>query len=67
MQIIHAEGLGNDKERKEKKQLIAANIYDGIFTLINNMSFDQETKFIDNEKLANALARLGKMPKKKDE
>ena len=58
MQIIHAEGLGDDKKRLQKKPLIAANIVSAIFTLIDmsiEMSVDPPLE--DNQKLADALSR----------
>ena len=58
MQIIHANGLGDNKERLEKKPLIAANIYSAIFTLIDmsiEMSIDPPID--DNEELKKALGR----------
>ena len=57
MQIIHASGLGDDEKRLKNKPLIASNIVSAIFTLIREMSFDQENQFHDNEKLADALGR----------
>ena len=58
MQILHAEGLGNNKTRLQKKPLIAANIVSAIFTLIDmsiEMSVDPPLE--DNQKLADALGR----------
>ena len=58
MQIIHAEGLGDDKKRLKKKPLIAANIVSAIYTLIDmsiEMSIDPPLD--DNQKLADALGR----------
>ena len=58
MQIIHAEGLGDDKKRLEKKPLIAANIVSAIFTLIEysyEMSIDPPLD--ENVELTNAIGR----------
>ena len=59
MKIIHAEGLGNNEEKMQQKPLIASNIMSAINTLINQMSFDQESKFYDDTNLVDALSRHG--------
>ena len=61
MQIIHSDGLGNEDKRKNKKPLIADNIMQAILTLIENMSFVQENQLHDNDELADAVARVGKL------
>jgi len=61
MQIIHSDGLGNEEKRKDKKPLIADNIMSAILTLISEMSFVQENQLHDNDELANAVARVGKL------
>ena len=58
MQIEHAEGLGDDKKRLQKKTLIAANIISAINTLIDmsiKMSIDPPLD--DNQTLADAHGR----------
>ena len=61
MQIIHSDGLGNEDKRKNKKPLIADNIMQAILTLIENMSFVQENQLHDNDELADAVTRVGKL------
>ena len=61
MQIIHSDGLGNEDKRKDKKPLIADNIMQAILTLIQEMSFVQENQLHDNDELADAVARVGKL------
>merc|ERR1719362_661950 len=61
MQIIHSDGLGNEDKRKDKKPLIADNIMSAILTLIQEMSFVQENQLHDNDELADAVARVGKL------
>ena len=61
MQIIHSDGLGNEDKRRDKKTLIADKIMQGILTLIEEMSFVQENQLHDNNELADAVARVGKL------
>ena len=62
MEIIHANGLGDDSARLEKKPLIAGNIVSAMGTLVREMSFVQENQLHDIEALSEAVGRLSRMP-----
>ena len=60
MQIIHPDPYKMTK-RLCKKQLIADNIMQAILTLIQETSFVQENQLHNNDELADAIARVGKL------
>ena len=62
MEIIHAQGLGDNSARLDKKPLIAGNIVSAIGTLVREMSFVQENQLHDIEALSEAVGRLSRMP-----
>ena len=62
MEIIHAQGLGDNSARLDKKTLIAGNIVSAMGTLVREMSFVQENQLHDSEELSEAVGRLSSMP-----